>query len=56
MAHLVYEGTHEYQTDIDTLRWLTGNKFEVGIRLWQMTIVASNSQPQRSQYDSEFCR
>lgn len=53
---LAYEYPREYQTDMDTLRWLTGGNIDVGIHLWQTTIVGSNPQLNRYQYDPEFWR
>ena len=51
---LAHEYPREYQTDMDTLRWLTGGNIDAGIHLWQTTIVDRNPQLSQYQYDAEF--
>lgn len=43
-----------YTTDINTLHWLTGGEPEIGVPLWNTTIVENNPQLSKYKYNSRF--
>lgn len=51
---LSYEYPLTYETDAETLDWLTGGQIETGVKLWGTTITARNPQIGRYQHEPDF--
>ncbi|MBN3817070.1 aspartyl/asparaginyl beta-hydroxylase domain-containing protein [Paraburkholderia sp. Se-20369] len=51
---LSYEYPRTYSTDSDTLQWLTAGQLDVGVQLWNTSIVSKNPQVGKYKHHSEF--
>lgn len=53
---LSYEYPLKYETDAETLHWLTGGNIDAGVKLWATTLTDKNPQVGRYQHEPEFWR
>lgn len=51
---LSYEYPKAYSTDADTMQWLTAGQPDLGVKLWNASIVEKNPQVGRYKHNTEF--